>query len=277
MSQTADAFEESPLRNLPVRLALFEGPLDLLLHLCRDNKVDIKDIPIAAITEQYLAYLEIMVTLNLEVAGEFLVVAATLLHIKSRLLLPPDETAEGEEGEDPRRELVQQLIEYQRFKEAGVTLRALEERRSSTFTRESLGPEGPPRTDYPLDVSLFDLLGALRRVIEQMPRTDFVEIRNERLSVAQRIAEVLEMMADGREMAFEELFRDSREINDVVITFLAILELVQLRLIRVWQVEAYGVIRLVTVPAGSEGLEPELFGEAAGVDAGKQKEERSGE
>ena len=95
MSQTADAFDESPLKNLPVRLALFEGPLDLLLHLCRDNKVDIKDIPIAAITEQYLAYLEIMVTLNLEVAGEFLVVAATLLHIKSRLLLPPDETADG--------------------------------------------------------------------------------------------------------------------------------------------------------------------------------------
>ena len=277
MSQTADAFDESPLRNLPVRLALFEGPLDLLLHLCRDNKVDIKDIPIAAITEQYLAYLEIMVTLNLEVAGEFLVVAATLLHIKSRLLLPPDETAEGEEGADPRRELVQQLIEYQRFKEAGVALRALEERRSSTFTRESLGPEGPPRTDFPLEVSLFDLLAALRRVIEQMPKTDHVEIRNERLSVAQRIAEVLEMMADGREMAFEDLFRASREINDVVITFLAILELVQLRLIRVWQVEAYGAIRIVTVPPGSEGLEPQLFGEVAGVDNGKHKEEHGGE
>jgi len=277
VSQTADAFDESPLRNLPVRLALFEGPLDLLLHLCRDNKVDIVDIPIAAITEQYLAYLEIMVTLNLEVAGEFLVVAATLLHIKSRLLLPPDGAAEGEEGEDPRRELVQQLIEYQRFKEAGLALRVLEERRSSTFARESLGPEGPPRTDYPLEVSLFDLLAALRRVIEQMPKTDYVEIQNERLSVAQRIAEVLEMMADGREMAFEDLFRDSREINDVVITFLAILELVQLRLIRVWQVDAYGAIRIITVPTGTEGLEPQLFGEAAGADNGEHKEEQSGE
>jgi segregation and condensation protein A len=159
-----------------------------LLHLCRDNKVDIKDIPIAAITEQYLAYLEIMVTLNLEVAGEFLVVAATLLHIKSRLLLPPDETAEGEEGADPRRELVQQLIEYQRFKEAGVALRALEEQRSSTFTRESLGPEGPPRTDYPLDASLFDLLAALRRVIDQMPKTDHVEIPERAAERGQRIA-----------------------------------------------------------------------------------------
>ena len=277
MSQTADAFDESPLRDLPVRLALFEGPLDLLLHLCRDNRVDIKDIPIAAITEQYLAYLDVMRTMNLEVAGEFLVVAATLLHIKSRLLLPPDETADGEEGEDPRRELVQQLIEYQRFKEAGVALRALEERRSSTFTRESLGPEGPPRTEYPLEVSLFDLLAALRRVIDQMPKTDHVEIQNERLSVAQRIAEVLEMMADGREMAFEDLFRDSREINDVVITFLAVLELVRLRLIRVWQVDAYGAIRIVTVPTGTEGLEPELFGAAAGIENGEHKEEQSSE
>jgi segregation and condensation protein A len=276
VSQTTDAFEESPLRTLPVRLALFEGPLDLLLHLCRDNKVDLKDIPIAAITEQYLAYLEVMVTLNLEVAGEFLVVAATLLHIKSRLLLPPDETGEGEEGDDPRRELVQQLVEYQRYKEAGLALRALEEQRSSTFTRESLGPEGPPRTDYPLEVSLFDLLAALRRVIDQMPKTDHVEIRNERLSVAQRIAEVLEMMADGREIAFEDLFRDSREINDVVITFLAVLELVRLRLIRVWQVDAYGAIRIVTVPSGTEGLEPQLFGEAA-VDNGEHKEEHGGE
>jgi segregation and condensation protein A len=253
VSSAADAYEESPLRNLPVRLALFEGPLDLLLHLCRDNKVDIKDIPIAAITEQYLAYLDVMRTMNLEVAGEFLVVAATLLHIKSRLLLPPDETAEGEEGEDPRRELVRQLIEYQKFKEAGIALRALEEQRSRTFARESLGPEGPPRTDYPLEVSLFDLLAALRRVIEQMPKTDQVEIETDRLSVAQRIAEVLERMAAGRELAFADLFLGSREVGDVVVTFLAVLELVRLRLIRVWQVEAFGAIRVAAVQTEEDG------------------------
>jgi segregation and condensation protein A len=274
-SSAADAFEESPLRNLPVRLALFEGPLDLLLHLCRENKVDIKDIPIAAITEQYLAYLDVMRTLNLEVAGEFLVVAATLLHIKSRLLLPIEETPEGEEGEDPRRELVRQLIEYQRFKEAGVALRALEEQRSRTFARESLGPEGPERTDYPLEVSLFDLLAALRRVIEQMPKSDQVEIETEHLSVAQRIAEVLERMADGRELAFEELFLGSREVGDVVVTFLAVLELVRLRLVRVWQVEAYGDIRVAAVPAGIEGLEPLPGG--AGAGNGEHREERNGD
>jgi len=265
VSVATDAFEESPLRKLPVRLALFEGPLDLLLHLCRENKVDIKDIPIAAITEQYLSYLDVMRTLNLEVAGEFLVVAATLLHIKSRLLLPAEELAEGEEGEDPRLELVQQLIEYQRFREAGMALRALEERRSRTFTRASLGPEGPPRTDFPLEVSLFDLLTALRRVIEQMPKTDRVEIEPDHLSVAQRISEVLERLADGGEAAFEELFAGSSEVGDVVVTFLAVLELMRLRLIRVWQVEAFGAIRVVAVPPEAEG------GEALGEGAAAQE------
>jgi segregation and condensation protein A len=277
MTQAVDAFEESPLKNLPVRLALFEGPLDLLLHLCRENKVDIKDIPIAAITEQYLSYLDVMRTMNLEVAGEFLVVAATLLHIKSRLLLPVAETAEGEEGEDPRRELVRQLVEYQRFKEAGFALRALEERRSRTFSRESLGPEGPPRTDYPLEVSLFDLLAALRRVIEQMPKTDRVEIEPEHLSVAQRIAEVLERMAEGGELPFEDLFAGSREVGDVVVTFLAVLELVRLRLIRVWQVEAYGAIRVATVPAGTEGLEPRAGEAEAAAGNEDHQEEAHGE
>jgi segregation and condensation protein A len=279
VSAPADAFDESPLRTLPVRLSLFEGPLDLLLHLCRENKVDLKDIPVAAITEQYLAYLDVMRTMNLEVAGEFLVVAATLLHIKSRLLLPVEEAPDGEEGEDPRGELVRQLVEYQKFKEAGLALRTLEEQRSRTFTRESLGPEGPPRTDYPLDVSLFDLLAALRRVIEQMPKTEQVQIETERLSVAQRISEVLEQLAAGGEVPFEALFSGSREVGDVVVTFLAVLELVRLRLIRVWQVEAYGEIRVAGVPAGTEGLElPAEAAGAAAADAAEPGEpEESGE
>jgi segregation and condensation protein A len=248
----AATFEESPLQELPVRLSLFEGPLDLLLHLIRDSKVDIRDIPIASITEQYLGYLEVMRTLNLEIAGEFLVVAATLLHIKSRMLLPVEETEDGEQGEDPRRELVRQLEEYQKYKEAGLALRALEEQRSRVFSRESLGPEGEPRTDYPLEVSLFDLLAALRRVVEQMPKTDRVEIEPDHLSVAQRISEILELMASGEELAFEELFRGSRELTDVIVTFLAVLELVRLRLVRVWQAAAYGTIRVAALQVGPE-------------------------
>jgi segregation and condensation protein A len=279
MGAPTDAFEDSPLRQLPVRLALFEGPLDLLLHLCRDNKVDITDIPIAAITEQYLAYLDMMRTLNLEVAGEFLVVAATLLHIKSRLLLPVEETPEGEEGDDPRRDLVRQLLEYQRFKEAGLALRGLEERRSAIFARESLGPEGPPRTDYPLEVSMIDLLAALRRVIEQMPKTQQVQLEPDRLSVAQRIAEVLELMAAGGELRFEELFRGAREVGDVVVTFLAVLELVRLRLVRIWQAVAYGEIRVAAVPAGAEAQGAPAAGGVAGgtAAAGADGTEDTGE
>ena len=247
-----EAFAGSPLQEIPVRLTDFEGPLDLLLHLIRESKVDILDIPVAKITEQYLAYLDVMRTLNLEIAGEFLVVAATLLHIKSRMLLPVAEAEEGEQGEDPRRDLVQQLIEYQKFKEAGLALRLLEEERSRAFARESLGPEGEPRRDFPLEVSLFDLVAAMRRVIEALPKTDRVEIEPEAFSVTQRIAELLEMLSPGREVPFEELFRGAREVGDVVVTFLALLELVRLRLLRVRQTEAYGQIHVLTVPGGGE-------------------------
>ncbi len=262
--------EESPLQGLPVRLPAFEGPLDLLLHLIRENKVDILDIPVARITEQYLEYLEVMRSLSLEIAGEFLVVAATLLHIKSRMLLPAEPGEEGEEEDDPRRELVRQLVEYRKFKEAGMALRELEERRSRVFARESLGPEGPPRTDWPIDVSLFDLIAAMRRVMAQLPKGGTVEIEPDRLSVAQRLAEILELLAPGGEFAFEDLFRGSREVGDVVVTFLAVLELVRLRLLRVWQVEAYGSIRVAGVPSGGAP------GEAAGEDPGAAPGEGAG-
>lgn len=252
MATEAPTFEGSPLQEIPIRLDRFAGPLDLLLRLIRDNKVDILDIPIAVITEQYLAYLDVMRTLNLEIAGEFLVVAATLLHIKSRMLLPVDDEEGAEPGEDPRRELVQQLIEYQKYQEAGRLLRNLEEQRSRVFTRESLGPEAAPRKEYPLEVSLFDLIAAMRRVLEQMPKTERVEIEPECLNVAERIAEILEQLAPGDEIAFEDLFRGAREITDVVVTFLAVLELVRLRLVRVWQAVAYGQIRIVGIQGGAE-------------------------
>jgi len=272
MAAEARPPEESPLQGLPVRLPVFEGPLDLLLHLIRESKVDILDIPIARITEQYLEYLEVMRSLSLEVAGEFLVVAATLLHIKSRMLLPAEAPEEGEEGEDPRRDLVRQLVEYQKYKEAGRALRGLEERRSRVFGRGSLGPEGEPRTDWPIEVSLFDLIAAMRRVMERLPQEGRVEIEPDRLSVAQRIAEVLEQLASGGELAFEDLFRGSREVGEVVVTFLAVLELIRLRLLRAWQSEPYGAIRVSGVPAeggqGSRGAAGEPGGEA-GEDAGE--------
>jgi segregation and condensation protein A len=253
MAADQQTYEGSPLQEMPVHLDSFAGPLDLLLHLIRESKVDILDIPVSVITEQYLQYLDVMRTLNLEIAGEFLVVAATLLHIKSRMLLPVDDEEGAEQGEDPRRELVQQLIEYQKFKGAGQLLRSLEERRSRVFTRESLGPAEEPRRDYPLEVSIFDLIAAMRRVIEQLPKTDRVEIEPDRLSVAERIAEILEALAPGAEVAFEDLFRGSEDTADVIVTFLAILEMVRLRLVRVWQAVAYGAIRVAGIQGTGEG------------------------
>ena len=142
-----------------IKIPVFEGPFDLLLHLIRENKIDIYDIPIALITGQYLQYIEMMKELNLEIAGEFLVMAATLIHIKSRLLLPPDEETSAEENEDPRLELVQRLLEYQTFKEAASTLRKKEEDWMKIFFKE---PVSDGDEFYLVDVNLFDLIGAFK-------------------------------------------------------------------------------------------------------------------
>lgn len=235
MSEEDATLEESSLQGLPVKLEIFEGPLDLLLHLIRENKLDIADIPIAEITEQYLAYLDIMKTLNLDVAGEFLVMAATLMHIKSRLLLPVVEE-EGEEGEDPRLELVRQLQEYEKYKEAGGTLKELEERRSRIFSGGSVGPEGPERTDYPLEVSLLELLSALKKLLERVPEEVALEIERDRLTIAEKINSILERLKGATgEVAFEELFQESRSVGEVIVTFLALLELMRLRMVRARQ------------------------------------------
>jgi segregation and condensation protein A len=257
MMPEADAAREGDtLQGLPVKLEVFEGPLDLLLHLIRENRVDIADIPVAEITEQYLAYLELMKTLNLDVAGEFLVMAATLMHIKSRMLLPaPDE--ESEEGEDPRLELVRQLQEYQRYKEAGMALKDLEERRSRVFRGSSVGPEGPERTDYPLEVSLLELLSALKKLLERVPEEASLEIRRERLTIAERISTLLEQLRKAnRELHFEELFSESSTVGDVIVTFLALLELMRLRMVRARQAGSGERIMIEDIrPAAEEGEE----------------------
>lgn len=241
--------EDRTLQGLSVKLEIFEGPLDLLLHLIRENKVDITDIPVAVITEQYLGYLELMKTLDLDVAGEFLLMAATLMHIKSRLLLPVEEEGEGfEEGEDPREELVRQLQEYQQFKEAGMTLQQFEEGRSRVFLRQSIGPEAPRRTDYPLEVSLFELLSALKKLVESMPEEGRIEIERDQLSVSERISDVLEFLRGSEgEVPFEDLFKGSTVLAELVVTFLALLELMRLRMVRAWQAVAGGRIMVVDI------------------------------
>jgi segregation and condensation protein A len=267
------ALDAGSLQGLPVKLELFEGPLDLLLHLIRENKVEITDIPISSITEQYLGYLELMKSLSLDVAGEFLVMAATLLHIKSRLLLPVDEEEEGEEGEDPRAELVRQLQEYQVYREAGEVLKELEASRRRVFPRSSIGPEEPKRTDFPLEVSMFEMLSALKKLLEKLPEDEPLEIVRDRLTVVDRINTVLDVLrgAEG-ELAFEELFRESRSVRDVIVTFLALLEIVRLRLARARQPVAGGQIMIAALQAadGYETGEGELDEEPGGSAGGEE-------
>ena len=218
------------------QLEIFEGPLDLLLHLIKKNEVNITDIPIATITEQYLATLELMQTLNLDMAGEFLVMAATLIHIKSRTLLPESdaETDEEEEGGDPREELMKRLLEYQRFKEAAGELGQRDVLTRDVFVRATAPTEKPAPTAF-RELSVFELLTALRRVLERLPKDEFHEVTLEKITVREKMTLVLERLRVDGQVMFESLFTDARTRMAVIVTFLAMLELVKIRAIRIFQ------------------------------------------
>src|SRR3989339_766468 len=221
-----------------IKVPIFEGPLDLLLHLIKENKVDIYDIPIAVITGQYLQYLEMMEELNLDVAGDFLVMAATLIHIKSRMLLPVDEEAPGEE-EDPRLELIQRLLEYQAFKDASLGLREKEEEWMNIFHREPVKDEEAEAEStepelYLFDVNLFDLLGAFKKILNTAP-PEAVRITREALTVKDKISHIMEMLEHNDTVRFEDLFKEDRSRVQIVVTFVALLELIRLGLIRAYQ------------------------------------------
>jgi segregation and condensation protein A len=227
-----------------VQLEIFEGPLDLLLHLIKKNEVSITDIPIAEITEQYLATLELMEGLSLDVAGEFLVMAATLIHIKSRMLLPAgeDETQDEEEkGGDPREELVRRLLEYQRFKDAAAELQQREILARDVFARSGASVEETPVPTF-REASVFELLGALRRVLERLPQDDAHEVTLEKITVREKMTLLLDTLRARAEIRFEELFNDLRTRMEVVVTFLAMLELVKVRAIRIVQEQLGGPI-----------------------------------
>lgn len=230
-----------------IKLPAFEGPLDLLLHLIRENKIDIYDIPIALITHQYLEYLEIMKELNLDIAGEFLVMAATLIHIKSRMLLPVDEDVPEEEREDPRFELVQRLLEYQTFKEASLALREREMEWSNVFARiheiEDVDMEASGELNL-FDLSLFDLIAAFKRILEKTPREE-ITITRETLTVKDRVAYILEMIEKTEAIRFEELFDENRSRPRIIVTFIALLEVLRLGLVRVFQERDFGTIWII--------------------------------
>jgi len=226
-----------------VQLDIFEGPLDLLLHLIKKNEVSIADIPIATITEQYLATLELMEMLSLDVAGEFLVMAATLVHIKSRMLLPPDETdlEEDEEGGDPRDELVRRLLEYQRFKEAAGELERRDILKRDVFVRSPEPPEKVETVGFE-NVSLFDLIAALRTVLDRLPKDSVHQVVLETVSVREKMSQLLEELHRKGKAVFQELFEGAASRLEVVVTFLAMLELVKIRAVKILQEETNGPI-----------------------------------
>ncbi len=238
-----------------VHLDKFDGPLDLLLHLIRKNEVDICDISIADITRQYLDYIKMMKVLNLDVAGDFLLMASTLLHIKSRMLLPPDGQEEGEEEEgDPRAELIRRLLEYQQYKEAGMVIGARALLGREVFARtcpdpslaEARGAEGP------LEVSLFELVDAFRALLARIPAESFHDVApGDSLSIADCINEILSLLQERDTLQFDELVRDEQTRERIIVTFLSILELCRLKLIRIFQNVECGAIWFV--PAVTQG------------------------
>jgi segregation and condensation protein A len=235
-----------------VRLPVFDGPMDLLLHLIRKNEVDIYDIPIAEITRQYLETLDVMQELNIDLASEFLVMAATLIHIKSKMLLPPphEDGTTDEIGEDPRQELVARLLEYQRYKEAAQQLHQQEEVRAAIWIRpeEAIkGISGNGHDEAPdglVEVDLFELISAFREVLERVRRRVDLVYEREVVSIEEMIERVKARLVPGAQSFFVDLFEEARDRATVIVTFLAILELTRLREIRIFQQNLFGPIHV---------------------------------
>jgi segregation and condensation protein A len=240
-------FESSP-DAYQVKLASFEGPLDLLLHLIRKNEVNIYDIPIALITEQYLGYIDLMQEMNLDVAGEFLVMAATLIHIKSRTLLPrPDPSQEDADPEDPREALVRRLLEHQKYKAAAELLHDRQTLRGAQFGRPDASVAGAAGDAYQpeLEVDLFSLLAAFRGVLERASRRPPMVLPPDQISIEDRMHQLLGRLSETEACGFEDLFTDGDGSRPfVIVTFLALLEMIRLKLIRVFQSGSFGAIRV---------------------------------
>jgi len=259
MDQTPHDFESSA-DALPIRLQNFEGPLDLLLHLIKKNELNIYDIPIALITAQYLDAIQLMQVLDLDVAGEFLVMAATLIHIKSKMLLPRPETAAGVEGdeEDPRDALVRRLLEHQRFKAAASLLHEREQVRAAQWQRPDERVAAIAGDDYEpeLEVDLFSLLTAFQAVIERAKLRPKVLLPPEQLSVETRIEQLLGRLSEQDACGFEDLFADVADRAGLIVTFLALLEMIRLKLVRVFQAGSFGPIRVYKRPRPADAPHP---------------------
>ncbi|HLV01537.1 MAG TPA: segregation/condensation protein A [Acidobacteriota bacterium] len=226
-----------------VELEIFEGPLDLLLHLIKEQELDIYDIPIAQITDQYLRYLQMMKDLNINIAGEFLVMAATLIFIKSRMLLPVEVVEEGEEGEDPRQDLVSQLLEHEKFKKAASLLH------DRQVVALSIWPRGDEEFEEEekeaVSVNVFDLIRAFHRIVERYQENIVMEVQHEEVSLEQKLTELRSLLMLQREVLFSSFLRKAVSRLHLVITFFALLEMARLGEVRLMQSMAFDDIRIV--------------------------------
>jgi segregation and condensation protein A len=247
MTQSNDF--ESSIDAVPVHLENFDGPLDLLLHLIKKNEVNIYDIPIALITAQYLDTIELLTELNLEAAGEFLVMAATLIHIKSRTMLPRPQTAAGVldgDEEDPRDALVRRLLEHQKFKAAAGLLHEREQVRAAQWQRPDERVAAIAGDDYEpeLEVDLFSLLNAFQAVVQRLKQRPRVLLPPEQIPIEVRIEQLLARLSETDACGFDDLFADVRDRGGLIVTFLALLEMIRLKLARVFQSGSFGPIRV---------------------------------
>jgi segregation and condensation protein A len=245
---TSAALAEAPQRDdearrddYRVKLEIFEGPLDLLLYLIKKDEIDIYDIPISHITKQYLTYLELMQELDIAVAGDFLVMASTLIFIKSKMLLPPEPKVGGEEdlSEDPRAELVERLLEYQKFKSAAQTLYSRGEIESACFTR---GPLETDSSNPEVSATVFDMLRVFREILKRAEAKVEMEIARDEMTIAEKLTQIHAMLEERERINVRELFEMSRSKRELIITFLALLELVKEWKIYLTQSELFGDI-----------------------------------
>ena len=264
-----EPFELPPGRQaVSLTLPQFEGPLDLLLHLCQKHELDILDIPMAFITEKYLEYLDVMRSLDLDLASEYLVMAATLVHIKSKMLLPSPPAGQDddplEEGLDPREELIRRLLEYQKYKAAGAEILERPMLGRDVFERGELPDTGESRGLPPLDPPhLYDLMDAFQRVLAKSKVKLSHEIIADRMTLSDRIQEMTDVLREKRRVLFEDLFHGFYTRFDLIISFLAVLEMSKMRLMRVAQVDAYGALHLEWCGGDEDELALEEGGEEA--------------
>lgn len=248
-----------------VQFEIFEGPLDLLLYLVKKEEVDIYEVNLTKLATEFIAYVDLMRQLDLDIAGEFLVMASTLMYIKSRELLPKDQqvVVEGEEeGEDPRWELIRQLVEYKKFKDAAGRLQEMEATQENVYRRTApkLEFEAPAQR---MQVSIFDLVNAVNVILKRFATTDSRDIFEDKWTVSEKIETIVNLIRERPAVKFSELFAAATSRTEVVVTFLAMLELIRLKQIVIAQPEAFAEIEIAQAPPQPVAPPPEPTPEAA--------------